>query len=50
MTPASNIRGRNAAWAPMWALAAAIGWGAHRDSLMTAMNCNYLEKLELGKR
>jgi hypothetical protein len=24
--------------------------GPHRDYLMTAMNCNYLEKLELGKR
>jgi hypothetical protein len=24
--------------------------GARRDSLITAMNCNYLEKLELGKR
>jgi len=23
--------------------------GPHRDSLMTAMNRNYLEKLELGK-
>jgi len=24
--------------------------GAHRDSMMTTMNRNYLEKLELGKR
>jgi hypothetical protein len=24
--------------------------GRHRDSMMTAMNRNYLEKIELGKR
>jgi hypothetical protein len=24
--------------------------GAHRNSMMTTMNRNYLEKLELGKR
>jgi hypothetical protein len=24
--------------------------GTHRDSMMTTMNRNYLEKLELGKR
>jgi hypothetical protein len=24
--------------------------GTHRDSMMTAMNRNYLEKIELGKR
>jgi hypothetical protein len=32
------------------ALVVARSWGAHRDVLMTAMNRNYLEKLELGKR
>ena len=38
-----------AALAHVRALMAADELGAHRDSLMTAMNCNYLEKLELGK-
>ena len=42
------------AWAAVgaaaWALEAAMVRGAHRNSLMTALNCNYLEKIELGKR
>ena len=64
-TPQAGCVGRlrGAARPVVWVIATAIArqtarfsrygvaaWGAHRDSLMTAMNCNYLEKLELGKR
>jgi hypothetical protein len=37
-------------WVSLRARVVAESRGAHRDILMRAMNCNYLEKLELGKR
>jgi hypothetical protein len=43
-------RESRAAWATIERPLVAGTRGARRDSLMTAMNCNYLEKLELGKR
>jgi hypothetical protein len=51
--PPPNTLGRRR-WRPnrlsLRARVVAKSRGPHRDDLMTAMNCNYLEKLELGKR
>src|SRR5208283_2904448 len=40
----------SAAEVPLRARVAAEGQNPHRDILMTAMNCNYLERRALGKR
>jgi len=51
-TPPNSWKERewSVAWATVGALVAAEARGAHKDILMRAMNRNYLEKLELGKR
>jgi hypothetical protein len=52
LVPPNSCGGRR--WRPsrlsLRARVVAESRGPHRDYLMTAMNCNYLEKLELGKR